>query len=190
MTPIVVGLATAAIGLLLAMLVLERRSPRLRATEQAYSLHELRDRLQLLAIQRELDVSSVSYLFMMSSLNLAIRNAGVMSLSQVLQISRAVKRNADDITFEQIFNDVKQRGEGIQKLYEDFFQALTSMLITNDHLTSIMFMLARDGATAFNRVIIRTATSVGKVLLPERTEAVYEARQFQRWTRRVHALSY
>jgi len=190
MIPIVVGLATAAIGLLLAMSVLERRSPRLRATEQAYRLHELRDRLQLLAIQRDTDIRSVSYSFMMSSLNLAIRNAGIMSLSQVLEISRAVKRNADDITFEQIFNDVKQRGAAIQKLYEDFFQILTLMLISNDHLTSIMFMLAKLGARAFNRVIVRTVTSIGKVLLPERTEAVYEARQYQRWTRRVHALSY
>ena len=190
MNPIVVGLTATAIGLLIVMAILERRSPMLRAREQAYKLHELRDRLQISMIQDKIGAQSLAYVFLMSSLNLAIRNAGVMSLSQILELARAVNRNADDLSFQKIIENVRRQDREIQKLYDEFFQTLTVMLISNDHLTPLMFTAAKYGARALNRAAVRTIASAGKFLLPEHTEAVYEARQYQRWGHRVQALSY
>lgn len=190
MNPILIGLTVTAIGLLIELLVLDARNPKLRATEQAYKFHELRDRLQILMVEGKIDARSVAHQFLILSLNLAIKNAGVMSLTQILKLSRAVKRNADEVTFQHIIEDVHRQGVQVQKLYDEFFQALVVMLISNDRLTKLMFALAKFGAKAVNRAVIRVIASVGKSLFPKHTEAVSEARQYQRWGRRVHALSY
>jgi hypothetical protein len=190
MIPIVVGLTATATALLMGLLILQRRDTVLRAREQAYEFHELRDRLQTLAIGGQLETRSVAYAFLIESLNLAIRNAGVMRLSQVLKVARAVKTNADNLGTEQIIEDVHQQGKDTQKLYHDFFGALIRMLVSNDHLTSWMFSLATFSAEALNRAAVRAITSVGRALLPERTDAIYEARRYQRWRSRVYALSY
>jgi hypothetical protein len=181
MVPVLVALTTTVIGLLVPFAVLRKRDVLLRSKEQAYRFHELRDRLQILNVEGKIEAASISYLFLMSSLNLAIKNAGVMTLSDVLQISRAVRKKAEYITFEQIADDVRGQSEEARILLAEFFQSLTVMLISNDGLVRLVFNLAKPPAGSFKRAALRTIASIGKALAPTHTEAIYEARDYQRW---------
>ena len=181
MTSLLIALAALLMALCIPLGILWKREPRLRSREQAYRFHELRDRLQVLNIQGKIRSESVGYTFLMFSLNLAIRNAGTMRLSDVLQISRAVRRKAEDITFAQIADDVRRQGEEAQTLSAEFFGSLAAMLISNDQLVRLVFTIAKPLAGSLNHAIIKLAASVGKALVPEHAEAVYEAREYQRW---------
>jgi hypothetical protein len=114
----------------------------------------------------------------MFSLNLAIKNAGTMNLSDILKISRAVKNKAEGGGFEGITEDIRRQGEEAQKLSAEFFQALANMLISNDSLTSIMFSLAGPLA---GRAVFRLIAATGRALVPEQAEALREAREYQHW---------
>jgi hypothetical protein len=181
MVPVLVALTTTVIGLLVPFAVLRRRDVLLRSEEQAYRFHELRDRLQMLNVEGKMEAASVGYLFLMSSLNIAIKNAGVMNLSDILQISRAVRKKAEYITFEQIAEDVRRQSEEAQVLSAEFFRCLALMLISNDHLVRLVFTLARPLAGRLNDAVLRLVALVGKALVPKHTEAIYEAREYQRW---------
>ena len=181
MTPFLVVLVSIALGLWIRLAILRSREVLLKAKEQAFRFHEIRDRLQILNVQGKIEETSVGYKFLMSSLNMAIKNAGTMRLSDVLKISRAVRKNADDIRSERIDKDIRRHGEEARKLSAEFFQALAVMLVSNDNLTSIMFALAMPLAGILNQAALRLIASTGKVLAPDQTEALYEAREYQRW---------
>lgn len=181
MTSILVALTATLIGLSIEFAVLRKRKSQLRRKGHTYRFHELRDRLQLLNLQGKLENTSISYKFLMSSINLAIKNAGTMRLSDVLQISRAVKKEAECITIKQIAEDSRRQSAEAATVLADFFQALTAMLISNDSITSIMFTVTRLLAALLNQAAFGAVVSVGKALAPEQAEAVDEAREYQRW---------
>jgi len=181
MTPVLVALTMTVIGLLVPLAVLRRRDVLLRSKEQAYRFHELRDRLQILNAEGKIQPESIGYSFLMFSLNVAIKNAGVMSLSDMLQMSRAVKKKAEYITFEQIAEDFRKQSEEAQILSAEFFRSLTLMLISNDHLVRFTFTLAQPLAGKVNHAAVNLATSAARFLVPKHTEVIYEARQYQRW---------
>lgn len=74
MTGIVVGLVCFAIAVLVQRLALERRARRLKATEQAFRFHAIRDRLQELALENVVNQRNPVYQFVMFTANLAISN--------------------------------------------------------------------------------------------------------------------
>jgi stage V sporulation protein SpoVS len=181
MNSLLVALVATGIGLGIPLAFLWARKPLLRLKSQAYRFHELRDRLQLLNIQNKIDNTSPGYNFLMFSLNLAIRNAGTMSLSDVLKISRAVKERAEGNGFEEIAEDIRRQGEEAQKLSAEFFQALAVMLISNDSLTSIMFTVAKPLAGVLSKAAFSLVAAIGRTLVPQQTEAVREAREYLHW---------
>jgi hypothetical protein len=183
------GLVATLLGLLIVFRMLENRESFLRARGYAFKFHEMRDRLQMATIEGKIGKTSVAYEFLQGSLNLAIRNAKEMRLSQVIELSRAVEKNADDDGFTKILEDIQRYGPEVRKLYDEFFQALIFMLISNDRITSLMFNGARFMAEALNHATMRKVKSFGEWLFPEHAEAVFEARRYQRWKRRMSALS-
>lgn len=184
------GLAATVLGLLIMYKILKNRESSLRAREYAFRFHEMRDRLQVATIEGKIGKASVTYDFLQESLNLAIRNAKEMRLSQVIELSRAVEKNVDDDGFTKILEDMRCYGPEVRRLYEEFFQALIFMLISNDHITSLMFNGAKFMAEAVNHATVRKVKSLGEWLFPEHAEAVFEARRYQRWKQRMGALSY
>lgn len=184
-----IGLGAGALSLFMVMAILERRIPKLKAREQSYKLHELRDRLQILIIQDKITVQSATYSFLMPSLNLAIKNAGVLSLSRILELASAVNRNASDRSYPKIVQDVRRHDSEVQKLFDEFLQTLIAMLISNDKITSLMFTAAKYVAKEFNRAALDILASAGRLLLPEHTKAVYEAWKYQKLSGRIPALT-
>ena len=146
--------------------------------------------MRRIQVDGELAAGSVPYDFLMDSLNLAIRNAGVMRLSQVLDVSRAVKTSADKFSNERLIKEVQGSGKETQKLYGEFFEALVEMLVSNDRLTSLMFSLWKLAARELGNAAVKAVIAGAKWLLPRQTEAIRDADQYQRFIGQVHAFSY
>jgi hypothetical protein len=181
MNPLLVALVAAVVALGIKFRFLRKRQPLLRSKEQAYKFHEFRDRLQILNAEGKVGIASLGNDFLMFAINLAIRNAGAMRLTDILQMSRAVKKKVQNDGFERITEDIRRQGEEAQKFSAEFFEAFAIMLISNDTVTSLMFTFTKLAAGSVNKAVLRLIAAVGNALVPEQTEALREAREYQRW---------
>jgi hypothetical protein len=118
MISFITGLVATSLGLLIIFRILQGRESFLRAREFSFRFHEIRDRLQMATIDGKIGKTSVTYEFLQESLNLAIKNAKEMRLSQVIELSRAVEKNADDDGFSKILEEMQRCGPEVRKLYD------------------------------------------------------------------------
>lgn len=153
---------------------------RLKAKEQAFKFHALRDDLQLLVANGQVEPSALTYTCLMGLLNFAIRNAGVMKLRDILALSRKIQTDVNQKNFQDIQADIKRHDAAVQELSQRVFFALADMLISND-------WLVRTGVKAQNsiepavRLLNRIAGAVLRIINPERVQAVGAARRYFDW---------
>lgn len=134
MDGVILGLASLAVWIGIGRVMLERRSSSLRAKEQAYKFHSIRDELQLLAAEKRIDVSSRSYEFLIYVLNFSIRNAGVVKIREIIALSEKIRKDTSGNQFSNIMDEIKKSDVQVQKLAQEFFQTFAWMLISNDRL--------------------------------------------------------
>jgi hypothetical protein len=170
------ALSILAAGFTLMSLTLQHRVPMLRAKEQAFRFHALRDQLQLLAVEGRISTTSVGYKGLLRMLNIAIRNAGLMKLGEMLRTAESAKDTIDNKpTFEKFEEDIQRHDAAIQQLASDCFSAYVYMLISNDSLVRVAFMLANWTVV---KPVFRHLRRLLTQLVPTHTEAVDLARWY------------
>src|SRR5260221_14071749 len=107
MNAIFAALFSVLIAISLGTLLLYKYERRLKLKGQSFRFHELRDKLQLLAIDGKIQKTSQLYEFLLFTINLAIKNAGLMKLSQLLGLSKAIDTRMNAVTADQIFADIR-----------------------------------------------------------------------------------
>jgi hypothetical protein len=182
------GLSVAVIATLLAMLVetmvFWRRRAALKAKEQSFSFHDLRDRLQLLSIERKIDQHSQPYRFLMAMINIAIRNAGVIKMSEILEMSRKVK-NADGKEFEKLQAEISAYPNDVQALASEVFGRFAWMLVVNDDLTYWLFKSLKVLTKVTNAAVVGCVKWMIAKIVPRRVQVVREANEFDKLGHRL-----
>jgi hypothetical protein len=170
------ALSILAAGFAVMLLTLQHRVPKLKAKEQAFRFHALRDQLQLLAVEGRISTTSVGYEGLMRMLNIAIRNPGLMKLGDMLRTAESAKDTIGGTpTFEEFQEDIQHHGPEIQQLASSCFLAYVLMLISNDSLVRMAFWLA---SWTVVRPVFRHLRKLLTQLVPTHTEAVDLARWY------------
>ena len=158
------------------LLTLQHRVPKLKAKEQAFRFHALRDELQLLAVEGYISTSSVSYVVLVRMLNVAIRNPGLMRLRDVLRMATIARNTVErKRTFEEFQEDLQHHDPKVQQLASNCFLAFMTMLISNDSLVRLAFEAA-DWSVV--RSMFRHSRGLLRHVVPTHTEAVDMARWY------------
>ncbi len=93
----IVGLVLLGLAVLMQRTFLYPVSLKLKRREQEFKFHEVRDELQLLAIDRVIDVNSAAYLFLLSMSNVAIKNAGVLCVRDIIQMTGFLTKATSEV---------------------------------------------------------------------------------------------
>jgi hypothetical protein len=176
MTAILIAILSALLAGLIQVVILDRRRILLRAKEQCFRFHELRDMLQILAIEGKIKQESRIYQFLFFMINVAIRNAGVMKLSDLLRMSKTVKTEVEGPGFEAVTRELRSYPAEVQILASDVFNTFAKMLVVNDDLTFLLFNIATNIA---NIAAVQIVKSIAKTLTPQRAEVVRQARSYR-----------
>lgn len=150
MKAIIVALTLVAIALTFERLYLRWQRKRLRVTEQSFTFHKLRDELQLLAVDGQIEVDSHLYGFLSVMLNLGIRNAGTLRASQVVQMAKTRTHEFDDDSNDSLVRHVKMYNPQVQHFVGKCFYEFSRMLVLNDPLYSTWRFLS-EGVKSFIR---------------------------------------
>ena len=132
MDTLMFALGAVAFALLIQRLFLVGCQRLIRAKEQAFEFHRLRDELQLAAAEGNIKPRSLAFEFLMQILNVAIRNAGVLTLTQSLALAKKVSAKNDGGRYEAVLADFKNHGPRIQDLAAKTFSSFATMLVAND----------------------------------------------------------
>jgi hypothetical protein len=183
------GLWIAIIGALFAMLtetvVFWKRREFLKTKEQCFKFHDLRDRLQVLTIEHKIETHSKLHDFLLSMINIAIRNAGVIKLSELVDISQSVKKEADDSTFSTIQTEIGSHPDDVQTLASEVFDNFAWMLVANDDLTVWLFKGLIMLSKIANEAVVRFVKLFVSKVAPEHAQVVREANDFARLGQRL-----
>lgn len=180
-----VALVVAFVATTMGTLVLRKYGFALRAKSQLFRFHELRDRLQLLAIEKKILPTSSVYNFLEFSINLAIKNAGIMKRSQLLKVAKDIDCKRESTQSRDIFSEITQQSEDVQALAAEMFNALYSMLIANDGLTKALATTIELATHKLRGVVRTTAKSAMRLIFPERSKAAREAIKFRHISERL-----
>jgi hypothetical protein len=181
MSTIIVALFAGFVATTMGVLSLRKFSRPLKVRAQTFKFHELRDRLQLLAVDGKIEQASATYDFLQFTLNLALKNAGVMKLSEMLKLSRIIDRKMKVTEFYDVLSELRRKDEEVQKLAADMFNALGYMLISNDDFTFIIAMVIELAAKQLKGAAFEVTKKMVHLLPPERSQAVQEARKYKRF---------
>jgi hypothetical protein len=183
------SLWVTAIALMLAALVqslvIGKKYASLRTLEQRFRFHELRDHLQLLAVEKQIATESQVYRFLLSTINLSIHNAGNMKLSELLRISQAMKQRVRSSAFEEVQEELKISAPEVRVLASDVFTSFALMLVVNDDITYWLFQGFRLLTRVANEAVIRCVRIVASKLALRRVEVVREATDYDHLGQRL-----
>jgi hypothetical protein len=171
-------LAVAVVGI---RLTLSGVSKSTKASEQAFLFHALRDELQVLAAERVLSSDSLVYQHLMKMLNLGIKNAGIMTVRDLLVVYSQLSAEAKGST---AFQDAVEKCDPKTKnLAGRCFLAFSQMLIANDWVVRTAVQCAK--AIRIPGVAYRAITKTASQIFPQRSQAVREARLYREWAQRL-----
>ena len=185
MNAILAGLLLLSIGLVFQRTLFWKRERRLRATEQAFGFHAIRDEVQELAVTDALRQDDPIYRFVMWTANLCIKNAGVLRLRDTLRLAKAVGNKAkveDSQAFTAFILDIQRRPEPVQRLIGKTFYSLAEMLMANDPIVRVGVIAAFRASRVWATVqpsITKTIDRIAAFVIPERAEAVSYARKYR-----------
>lgn len=181
---LVVGLFSLLLALGIQRAFLGSIGSKLRAREQAFQFHSLRDSLQLFVAEGRVDPSSITYGFLITFLNFSIRNAGALKLREVLALAEKVKKTANQDDFLRVIEDIQKHDRGVQDLAQNCFLSVGNMLISNDPLVRWGVRTARTIASSsvairpLIELVDRVAASLLKIVTPTKVKAVREAQWY------------
>lgn len=181
MNAILVALFSAFLAMTMGTLILRKHARPAKYREQSFRFHDLRDRLQVLAVEGKIDRGSSAYDFLEFTINLAIRNAGVMKLSEVLRLSKTIESRMAVKKTEDVFASFRRQDEQVQNLAADVFNSLGVMLISNDDLTYVLAKVVELGANKVKGLARLAVKKIASVVFPERSAALSEAKKFRHW---------
>jgi|SRR6185437_857903 len=185
MTAIWLAVLAAVAMTFMGTLILHKYGHSLRIKSQEFKFHELRDRLQVLAVEQKISTSSSSYVFLHFILNLCIRNAGEMKLSELLKLSKIIDHKMSKLSASNMFRELRKESEEVQRLAADVFQELGCMLIVNDGITRLFAKIAELIAHKMRGAIFAFAKGIAKTLAPTHTRAVNEALKYQSFSAEI-----
>lgn len=130
----IVALSVIAVALTFERLYLRSRKQKLRAAEQVFVFHRLRDELQLLVIEDKLNMSSRIYRSLLTMLNLGIRNGSSLRASELVRIVRSVEQPKDSLTSDDFVQHVKLHDQEVQRFVAVCYFEFAKMLLMNEPL--------------------------------------------------------
>lgn len=178
------AMVAALLGTLVETAIFWKRRQGLNAKEQCFRFHDLRDRLQLLSIEHKIEQNSPAYRFLLTMINVAIRNAGVIKLSEVLDMSQKVK-NADGKEFEKLQGEIGSYSKDVQELASEVFGKFAWMLVVNDDVTYWLFRGLKILTKITNAAVVTCAKAVAAAITPKRAQVVREAYEFDQLRKRL-----
>ena len=167
----IVGLVLLGLAVLMQRTFLYPVSLKLKRREQEFKFHEVRDELQLLAIDRVIDVNSAAYLFLLSMSNVAIKNAGVLCVRDIIQMTGFLTKATSEV-----FCDLDEQDRRVKELAARLFMHFGDMLISNDWIVRLGVFVTRQSWPLL-RVFLRIAKVIVNHLDPMRVKAIREAQQ-------------
>lgn len=179
MSAITIALFSAFIATSMGSIVLHKYNRALRARSQCFKFHELRDRLQILAVEGKIEIGASTYKFLQFTLNLCIRNAGTMKLSALLKLSKIIHRKMRVQPSHDVFSDLRTESEEVQELTADVFHELSCMLIVNDGFTMFLAKVIELLASELKGTFRRVAKTLLTRFALDHGKAVLEARNYQ-----------
>jgi hypothetical protein len=179
-----IGVIIVALAVLTETLVFWKRRTLLKAKEQRFRFHDFRDRLQMLTIEGKIRPDSNVYGFLLLTINIAIRNAGVIKLSQLLDISRSVKSSGDH-EFGKLQADILEYPREVQELSSEVLNKFAWMLLANDDLAVWLFKGLNKLTEVTNEAVVRCAKWVVSRIVPVRVRVVREANEYARLGQRL-----
>ena len=179
MSAIAIALFTAFVATCMGTLLLHKYSRALRVRSQTFKFHELRDRLQLLAVEGKIGTAASTYRFLQFTLNLCIRNAGTMKLSELLKLSKIIHRKMRVQPSHDVFSELRTESEEVQELTADIFHELSCMLIVNDGVTLMLAKMVELATHEMQGTIREVAKILLTKLAPAHSRAVFESRSYQ-----------
>jgi len=179
-----IAILTTLLAMLMETIVFHKRRRMLKEKEQCFRFHDLRDRLQLLAIEHKIDPHSKLHDFLLSMINIAIRNAGLIKLSALLDVSRIVKKEAGSGN-DSLQADIGAHAKDVQALASEVFASFSWMLVVNDDLTFLLFKGLRVLTAIANEAVVACVKSVVSKIVPEHVQIVREANDFDRFGQRL-----
>jgi len=184
MESLIVGLASLVAGVSIQRAFLGNLGSKLRAREQAFQFHALRDELQLLIAEGRMSTSSLTHDFLMKFLNFCIRNAGALKLREILEMAERVKNTPGKNQFSRVMEDIQKHDSEVQQLAQKFFFALANMLVSNDWLVRGGVETAKAIATSWRAIkpfiqILQSgmSTFLG-IFMPTKVKAVRQAQWY------------
>ena len=183
-----IAIIAALLAILMETLVFWTRRTRLKTRDQCFRFHDLRDRLQVLAVEHKIEPSSMLHHFLLSMINVAIRNAGVIKLSQLLNISRSVKEEAADGNgFATMQEEIRAYPKEVQVLASEVFSSFALMLVANDDLTVWLFKGLSLLTSLTNEAVVRCIKFLVSKIVPRHVQVVREANDYSRFGRLLAA---
>lgn len=179
-----IGVIIVALAVLTETLVFWKRRTFLKAKEQCFRFHDFRDRLQLFTIEGKIRADSNVYGFLLLTINIAIRNAGVIKLSQLLDVSRSVKSSKEH-EFSKLQADIREYPKEVQELASEVLDKFAWMLVANDDLTVWLFKGLRILTEVTNEAVVKCVKWVVSRIAPVHVRVVREANEYARLGQRL-----
>lgn len=179
-------LSIFSIGLLLEILILCHRVPALKAKEQAFRFHELRDDLQLLAIEGKISISSPVYADLMRMLNVAIRNPGIMKLREIVWMAVTVRDQIKARGVANLQEQLLRENPEVQAFASRCFLAYSQMLISNDLLVRTAFSIANLSIAPI-KAVVGPIYRFMKRVAPTHAQAMKQANWYSKTGRQLAA---
>jgi hypothetical protein len=178
MSAILIALISLLVAISLGTLLLYKQERPLKARAQAFKFHELRDKLQLLAIEGKIDKTSRAYEFLQFTINLAIKNAGVMRLTELLGLTKAINRRMNTPTATEVISEIRRHDQQVQQLSAEVFASISEMLISNDR---IIYLLAKALELSAKDTAPRIFKNTARIFMPAHSEALHAALNYRNW---------
>jgi len=183
MENLVFGLVVLALGVTVQRLFLMDREQLLRANEQAFEFHKLRDELQLAAAEGIIKQNSLPFEFLMQMFNIAIKNAGILTLTQSLALAKRVAGKSDRGKYEAVLSEIQKHDPRIQGLAARFFSAFATMLIANDWFISAVISLTRHHLS--NQLIVESVRPIRRLRRFPRVQLIGYIRRYSSWSQQL-----
>jgi hypothetical protein len=116
------------------------------------------------------------------TVNIAIRNAGVMKLRDLIEITKTVKKETDD---EKLEDHIREYPTEVQTLASEVCSAFAWMLVANDDLTVWLFKGFAILTHLTNEAVVKCVKWIVARLAPSRVAVVRAANDYSRLGQRL-----
>jgi hypothetical protein len=138
----------------------------------------------MLALSGIVRQDASTYQLLMDTANLCIRNAGVISLGDMLTIGRAVDSKVPN--YQEFVNELQRQPQELQLLAGETFEAVAEILVANDRFVRFGVLTATV-IKPLLRPLRGAVDRLAHTIVPGRAEVVEHARKYHEWGNRLVA---